>query len=279
MRSKKYCALCTGKKKKKTQKTLACLPFSCLSQFFLIFNTNAKQPRYTVSQNATTRNIQWWAIAKSNAKLNSSIKLLLSSFSDVILYKDVRWSSDDGRWSMLQPEHQREARVAPGHQSETKTPLFDPDSSGTHRCCGGGPYPTRGACGRATSRTEQRCDVWNVVTRRQWVKEWRFTVRYIKILHWDHRQRDRRKVNSNADMWQCFGEFTLVGCQGSLHFLLFISLKGQKQTRVNWINLQLSAVLGRLENANQLKIQLRQLVTTGSRSKMHWEYFQTRHTC
>lgn len=56
--------------------------------------------------------------------------------------------------------------------------------------------------------TEQRCDVWNVVTRRQWVKEWRFTVRYIKILQWDHRQRDRRKVNSNADMWVFWGIYS-----------------------------------------------------------------------
>lgn len=89
-----YCASSAGKNTKNKS------PFSPFVVSALISHKKPSSivlgTRSQITKSHDHRNIQWWAIAKCKKnKLNLSIKVLLSSFLvDVILYKDVQWSSD-----------------------------------------------------------------------------------------------------------------------------------------------------------------------------------------
>lgn len=151
-------------------------PFSLLCPL-LIFHINLK---YLSTHNQFTkcnnyRNIQWWAIAKSNAKLNLSNKVLLSSFSDVILYKGMQWSSDE---SVEHAATNWEAKLQLNRLSETNTAV----NSGLLACCR---LYWSEICAneQLLHQAAVWCVVYNALVQQQWVKEWCFTIRYIKILH------------------------------------------------------------------------------------------------
>lgn len=160
--------------------------------------------------------------SKVKSKKNKYTRLLncySSSFSNVILYKDAQWSCEACcDW--------------PEKPGRTRSTCPRPSNLDRLRCEWNGGVGE----GRLGSRAAgMRCGT--LAAWRQRVGEWRFTVRYMKILHWDHRQRDRGRVNSSTGVWECLGGiYSGRVCQGSLHSSSLHLPEGTKRKNKSELN-------------------------------------------